>query len=185
MATDTDIVVSIGAGGIGEAITRRQGFGKSLLLVNISGKTLAATASALRAASYKVEARLVDVKFRNSVRALAEAALSLGHVTQIINTAGLSPNMAPVAQLLKVDLYGTAVAFEEFEKVIAPGGAGLMISSMAGHMLLALTPEQDHALAYTQADELLDLLFLKDDAVPSTLVAYMMAKRAGKLSIPG
>lgn len=111
MATDTDIVVSIGAGGIGEAITRRQGFGKSLLLVNISGKTLAATASALRAASYKVEARLVDVKFRNSVRALAEAALSLGHVTQIINTAGLSPNMAPVAQLLKVDLYGTAPAW--------------------------------------------------------------------------
>ena len=52
-------------------------------------------------------------------------------------------------------------------------------------MLLALTPEQDHALAYTQADELLDLLFLKDDAVPNTLVTYMMAKRAGKLSIPG
>lgn len=179
----TDILVIIGAGGIGEAIARRQGFGKTLLLADISEKTLGATAKALRAASYKVETRLVDVTSRNSVRALAEAAAALGHVTQLINTAGLSPNMAPVAQVLKVDLYGAAVIFEEFEKVIAPGGAGLIISSMAGHMLPALTPEQDHALAYTQADELLDLPFLKDDAIPNTLVAYMMAKRANALRV--
>jgi len=178
-----EIIVIIGAGGIGEAIARRQGFGKMILLADISPATLQHAASRLQASGYRVETQAVDVTSRASVSALVEAAAGLGRVTQLINTAGLSPNMAPVAQVLKVDLYGTALVFEEFETVIAPGGAGLIISSMAGHMLPALTPEQDHALAYIPADELLALPFLQGDAIPNTLVAYMMAKRANALRV--
>jgi len=178
-----EIIVIIGAGGIGEAIARRQGFGKMILLADISPATLQHAASRLQASGYRVETQAVDVTSRASVHALVEAAAGLGRVTQLINTTGLSPNMAPVAQVLKVDLYGTALVFEEFETVIAPGGAGLIISSMAGHMLPALTPEQDHALAYIPADELLALPFLQGDAIPNTLVAYMMAKRANSLRV--
>ena len=178
-----EIIVIIGAGGIGEAIARRQGFGKMILLADISPATLQHAASRLQASGYRVETQAVDVTSRASVRVLVEAAAGLGRVTQLINTTGLSPNMAPVAQVLKVDLYGTALVFEEFETVIAPGGAGLIISSMAGHMLPALTPEQDHALAYIPADELLALPFLQGDAIPNTLVAYMMAKRANALRV--
>jgi NAD(P)-dependent dehydrogenase (short-subunit alcohol dehydrogenase family) len=123
------------------------------------------------------------VSSRDSVQSLVKAAAALGNVVQIVNTAGLSPNMAPVDLLLKVDLYGSAVVLEEFEKVIAPGGAGLIISSMAGHMMPALPPEQDHALAYTPADQLLDLPFLKGNAIPNTLVAYMIAKRGNMLRV--
>jgi NAD(P)-dependent dehydrogenase (short-subunit alcohol dehydrogenase family) len=178
-----DVVVVIGAGGIGLAIARRQGFGKTLLLADFNDKTLQSAAEELRGASYSVETHFVDVSSRESVKSLAEAAASLGKVVQVVNTAGLSPNMAPVDRLLEVDLYGSAVVFEEFENVIAPGGAGLIISSMAGHMMPALPPEQDHALAYTPADELLDLPFLKGDAIPNTLVAYMIAKRANTLRV--
>jgi len=63
---------------------------------------------------------------------------SVEHVRQVVNTAGVSPNMAPPERVLAVDLYGSAVIFEEFGRVIAPGGAGLVISSMAGYMLPAL-----------------------------------------------
>jgi NAD(P)-dependent dehydrogenase (short-subunit alcohol dehydrogenase family) len=178
-----DVVVVIGAGGIGVAIARRQGFGKTLLLADFNEKTLQSAAEELRGASYSVETQIVDVSSRASVKALAEAAAALGNVVQVVNTAGLSPNMAPVDRVLEVDLYGSAVVFEEFETVIAPGGAGLIISSMAGHMMPALPPEQDHALAYTPADELLDLPFLKGDAIPNTLVAYMIAKRANILRV--
>jgi NAD(P)-dependent dehydrogenase (short-subunit alcohol dehydrogenase family) len=177
------VVVVIGAGGIGLAIARRQGFGKTLLLADFNDKTLQSAAEELRGASYSVETHFVDVSSRESVKSLAEAAASLGKVVQVVNTAGLSPNMAPVDRLLEVDLYGSAVVFEEFENVIAPGGAGLIISSMAGHMMPALPPEQDHALAYTPADELLDLPLLKGDAIPNTLVAYMIAKRANTLRV--
>jgi NAD(P)-dependent dehydrogenase (short-subunit alcohol dehydrogenase family) len=178
-----DVVVIIGAGGIGAAIARRQGFGKTLLLADFNDKTLQSAAEDLRGASYAVETHIVDVSSRESVRSLAQFAATLGKVMQVINTAGLSPNMAPVDRLLAVDLYGTAVVFEEFEHVIAPGGAGLVISSMAGHMMPALPPAQDHALAYTPADELLALPFLQPDAVPNTLVAYMLAKRGNNLRV--
>ena len=170
-----DVVVVIGAGGIGVAIARRQGFGKTVLLADFNPKILQAAADAMKAASYVVETQIVDVASRASVRALADKAASLGAVMQVINTAGLSPNMATPEKVLEVDLYGSAVVFEEFERVIAPGGAGLIISSMAGHMMRQL------ALAHLPADELLTLPFLKD--VPNSLVGYMIAKRANHLRV--
>ncbi len=178
-----DIVVIIGAGGIGQAIARRQGFGKTLLLADFNAQTLQQAAEQLLAAGYRVETQDVDVTSRDSVQRLATYATSLGNVMQVVNTAGLSPNMAPVDKVLEVDLYGAALVFDEFEKVIAPGGAGLIISSMAGHMMPALSAEQDQALAFTPTDELLSLPFLQQDAVPNTLVAYMMAKRANHLRV--
>ena len=188
-----DIVVIIGAGGIGTAIARRQGIGRTLLLADFNDKSLEAAAAEPRGASYRVETHAVDVSSRASVRQLAQAATALGRVTQVVNTAGLSPNMAPVDHLLAVDLYGSAVVFEEFEQVIAEGGAGLLISSMAGHMMPALTPEQDRALACTPADEIAiaAAFLLGPDAgfiTGSNLVidgGVIAAMRAGKLSTPG
>lgn len=179
----SDVIVVIGAGGIGVAIARRQGFGKTILLADFNEQVLAAAADDLRNGSYAVETQSVDVASRGSVRALADKAAGLGRVLQVVNTAGLSPNMAPPDRILAVDLYGTAVVFEEFGRVIAKGGAGLIISSMAGHMLPPLTPEQNHALAFTPADDLLELPFLKGDAVPNSMVAYMIAKRANHLRV--
>lgn len=176
-----DVIVVIGSGGIGLAIAKRQGFGKTVLLADFNEKTLNGAAEAMSAASYTVETQVVDVASRDSVRALAEKAASLGPVMQVVNTAGLSPNMAPPEQVLKVDLYGSAVVFEEFERVIAPGGAGLIISSMAGHMMRQLPEDQEEALAYLPADALLDLQFLKD--IPNSLVGYMVAKRANHLRV--
>lgn len=178
-----EVIVIIGAGGIGIAIARRQGFGKIVLLADLHEKSLAAAAKNLRDAGYAVETQLVDVTSRVSVENLAKAAAALGKVVQVVNTAGLSPNMAPVAGVLKVDLYGAAVVFDEFGKIIAPGGAGLIISSMAGHMLAALPQEQDRALMLTPTEELLSLPFLQADQIPNPVVAYMIAKRANHLRV--
>lgn len=122
------------------AIARRRGFGKTLLLADCNEGLLAAAADDLRLASYTVERQIVDVSSRRSVEALVQKAVSLGSVTQVVNTAGLSPNMAPPERVLAVDMYGAALVFEVFGAVIADGGAGLIISSMAGHMLPPLTP---------------------------------------------
>jgi NAD(P)-dependent dehydrogenase (short-subunit alcohol dehydrogenase family) len=132
----TEVVVVIGAGGIGVAIARRQGFGKHILLADFNEKLLETAKKELELASYQVSSRKVDVSSRDSVRALADEAASLGSVVQVVNTAGVSPNMAPPERILAVDLYGSAVVFEEFERVIAPGGAGLIVSSMAGHFVI-------------------------------------------------
>lgn len=179
----TEVVVVIGAGGIGMAIARRQGFGKHILLADFNEKLLEASAKELEVASYKVSSRKVDVSSRESVRALADEAASLGIVLQVINTAGVSPNMAPPDRILAVDLYGSAVVFEEFERVIAPRGAGLIVSSMAGHMSSALPAEQEHDLAFAPADELMKKPFLAPGAVPNSMVAYILSKRANQLRV--
>jgi len=179
----TEVVVIIGAGGIGMAIARRQGFGKHILLADFNETLLVAAVKELEVASYKVSSLKVDVSSRESVRALADKAASLGSVINVVNTAGVSPNMAPPERVLAVDLYGSAVVFEEFERVIAEGGSGLVVSSMAGYMLPALPKEQDHALAFTPADELLKLPFLSAEAVPNSMVAYIISKRANHLRV--
>jgi len=178
-----DVIVIIGAGGIGAAIARRQGLGRTVLLADFNDTTLNSAAHAMRDAGYAVETQRVDVTSRDSVQALAATAAALGRVVQVVNTAGVSPNMAPIEGVLKVDLYGAAVVFDTFGDVIAPGGAGLIISSMAGHMIPALPPEQDQALMHTSTEELLGLPFLQPDAIPNTVVAYMIAKRANHLRV--
>jgi NAD(P)-dependent dehydrogenase (short-subunit alcohol dehydrogenase family) len=179
----TEVVVVIGAGGIGMAIARRQGFGRHILLADFNEKLLEAAAKELEVASYRVSSLKVDVSSRESVHALADEAASLGTVIQVINTAGVSPNMAPPDRILAVDLYGSAVVFEEFERVIAPGGAGLIVSSMAGHMSSALPAEQEHDLAFAPADELMKKPFLAPGAVPNSMVAYILSKRANQLRV--
>lgn len=177
------IVVVIGAGGIGIAIARRQGFGRHILLADVNERLLATAAKELENASYKVSTAEVDVSSRGSVRALADAAAARGPVMQVINTAGLSPNMAPPERILAVDLYGSALVFEEFGRVIVEGGAGLVISSMAGHMSSPLPPEENQALAFTPADELLKLPFLGPEAVANSGIAYILSKRANQLRV--
>ena len=64
-----DVVVVIGVGGIGLAIARRQGIGKTPRLADFSDKTLQAAAEQLRSASCTVETRTVDLTPSAPVRA--------------------------------------------------------------------------------------------------------------------
>ena len=93
----------------------------------------------------------------------------------------VSPSQAPVEEILRVDLYGTSVLLEEFGKVIAEGGSGVIISSQSGHRLPALPHEQNEALATTPTDKLLELPFLKE--INDTLKAYQYSKRCNVLRV--
>jgi NAD(P)-dependent dehydrogenase (short-subunit alcohol dehydrogenase family) len=177
-----DVLVVIGVGGMGQAIARRQGTGQTVLLADFNADALAAAADALRDDGYDVISRVVDVSSRESVSALAQEASALGRVTQVVHTAGLSPVQAPAAAILAVDLVGVALVLEEFGAVIAAGGAGVVISSMSGHML-PLPAEQEEALAQTPADELLALPFVSPEAVTHPGIAYAIAKHANHVRV--
>jgi NAD(P)-dependent dehydrogenase (short-subunit alcohol dehydrogenase family) len=84
---------------------------------------------------------------------------------------------------LKVDLYGTALVLEEFGNVIARGGSGIVIASMSGHRLPALSAEQNAALATTPVEELLKLPMLQLDKVTDPLNAYQISKRGNSLRV--
>ena len=116
---------------------------RHVLLADFNGQTLTAAAEALDSAGYRVTTQHVDVSDRASVHALARAALDLGPVTQVVNTAGLSPVQASAEAILAVDLLGTALVLQEFGEVVARGGAGVVIASMAGHLVPPLAGEQE------------------------------------------
>src|SRR5271165_5222296 len=141
------VVVVIGAGLIGQAIARRVGAGKHVLLADMRVENANAAAEVLGNAGYEVSVAAVDASSREAVHALVGTATGLGDVTGLIHAAGVSPTQASPATILKVDLYGTALVLEEFGNVSAPGGAGVIIASMSGHRLPPLTVEQNRALA--------------------------------------
>ncbi|MEN9661445.1 MAG: hypothetical protein RL324_394 [Verrucomicrobiota bacterium] len=178
-----NVLVVVGAGQIGQAIARRVGIGKHVLLADLRRENAQAAAEVLANAGYDVSVATVDVSSGESVRALVANATGLGEVTGLIHAAGVSPSQATPATILKVDLYGTALVLEEFGHVIARGGAGVVIASQSGHRLPPLTVEQNKALATTPVEELLRLPFLQPEKVTDSLHAYQLSKRGNSLRV--
>jgi NAD(P)-dependent dehydrogenase (short-subunit alcohol dehydrogenase family) len=177
------VIVVIGAGSIGQAIARRVGTGKHVLLADLRQETADAAAKVMSDAGFVVSTTTVDVSSRESVEALIAKAAGLGDVFGMIHAAGVSPSQAPPETILHVDLYGTALLLEQFGKVIVAGGAGVVIASQSGHRLHALTAEEDKALATTPVEELMALPMLQPDVVTDPLNAYQIAKRANSLRV--
>lgn len=164
MKKSKDIVVLLGTGAIGLEIVRRIATSKTLILGDINQTNLENAKEDLENAGFTVETVIVDAGERASIQAFADKAKQLGDINYYVHTAGLSPNQATFADVLRVDLVGTAIALEIFGKIIAPGGSGLVISSMAGHMFTDfVTVEQRQALMTTPADDLGKLDFIQED----------------------
>lgn len=178
-----ELIVVVGAGFIGQAIARRVGTGKHLLLANLTEQASAEAAETLANAGFEVSAMAVDISSRSSVQSLVDKAASLGAITGLVHAAGVSPSQAPIETILKVDLYGTALLLELFGNVMARGGSGVVISSQSGHRLPALTPEQDRLLATTPTEDLLQLEMLQPGQVTDTLHAYQLSKRGNSLRV--
>ncbi|WP_077802025.1 SDR family oxidoreductase [Gluconobacter albidus] len=146
------VLVVIGSGSIGQAIARRVGVGKHILLADLRMENAQAAAEVMFNAGFTVSTTQVDVSSRISVEALAQKANALGDITGVVHAAGVSPSQASPATILAVDLYGTALVLETFGNVIAAGGSAVVIASQSGHRLGALTEEQNAALAIWTCD---------------------------------
>ena len=178
-----EIIVVIGSGSIAQAIARRVSVGKHILLADIKAESAQSAEEILSKAGFTVSTAVVDVSSRQSVQNLARTATELGDIKGVIHTAGLSPSQAKAQDILRVDLYGTAVVFEEFGKVIAPGGSAVVIGSQSSHRLNvdALTQSQADVLATLTPEALLDLPFVKE--IDDSLYAYQISKRGNALRV--
>ena len=181
MPSNNEVLVVIGVGGMGMSIARRVGAGRTIVLADINAAGLNAAASALTDDGHQVLTTEVDVTSRVSVAAVAETAHAAGRVTAVVHTAGLSPQQASAEAVLAVDLLGVALSIDEFGRVIEPGGAGVVIASMAGHMQPALDPAIEQQLAGVPAEELLGLDACAN--ITSSQMAYPFAKRANQIRV--
>ena len=175
-----EVMLWVGAGQIGMAIARRMGYGKKIVVGDRKLEKAGRASKIMNEAGFDVTPAEMDLSSRASVRELIAEAQKYGEITMLVNAAGVSPSQASVETILKVDLYGTAMLLEEVGRVIAPGGAGVTISSQSGHRMKQLTPQEDEQLACTPAEELLALELLQPGRITDTLHAYQLAKRCNE-----
>ena len=176
------VIALLGGGSMACAIARRIGAGKTIVIGSRSAAKLEAQANTLRMDGYSVQTKQVDALDTESVRAFAQFASSLGPVKYFIDSAGASPNQSAPEHIVALDLVATAYALDIFAEVIAPGGAGLVISSQAGYMY-RFSDEVERQLTLTPTEKLADLEFCKTEAVANSGIAYMAAKRANHLRV--
>ena len=175
------VAVLLGAGSIGQAIIRRVGAGKHVVLADYNVQNSLAATKTLQDAGFECSTIQTDLGSKKSILELVEFAQSKGEVMNVVNAAGVSPSQASVEHILQVDLYGTSVLLEEFGKIISEGGSGIIISSQSGHRLGNLPQEQNDQLATAPVDELMQLPFLKE--ITDTLKAYQYSKRCNVLRV--
>ncbi|MBQ7170540.1 MAG: SDR family oxidoreductase [Synergistaceae bacterium] len=176
-----EVAVLLGTGSIGQAIIRRVGAGKHVVLADLRQESADKAAKILEDAGFETSTIAVNLGSKDDILRLAEHAQKFGPVKYLVNAAGVSPSQASVQDILRVDLYGTAVLLEEFGKIVADGGSGIVISSQSGHRLGALTEEQNSQLATSPVEELMSLPFIT--AITDTLKAYQYSKRCNVLRV--
>jgi NAD(P)-dependent dehydrogenase (short-subunit alcohol dehydrogenase family) len=176
-----EVIVITGTGGMGVAIARRLGAGRTLVLADFAEESLQRVADLLRGEGHDVHSVRTDVSDPKSVQTLAETAASLGSFRAVVHTAGLSPVQASPAQIVAVDVMGTAYVLDEFAKIAQQDSVAVCIASMAGTMQAA-SAELDHAFAVTPTAELAALPAL-DPANLDGGTAYGVAKRANQMRV--
>ena len=174
------VVALLGAGSMGTAIVRRIAADKKILLGDISEKALERVGGDFKHSGYDVETMVVNALHKDSVEAFARKAAEMGPVMYFIDTAGASPNQATPEHIVDLDMVGTGYAVDTFGKVMAAGGAGLIISSQAAYMY-AIPNDIELQLVNTPTEGLKDVKFIQEVAMQNSGLAYMIAKRMNHL----
>lgn len=175
-----EVMLVVGAGQISMAIARRVGYGKKIIFGDYKLENAEEICNIMNNAGFDCVPFKMDLSDRASIKEMIAEGQKHGEIKMLVNGAGVSPSQASVEQILRVDLYGTAVLLEEVGKVIAEGGSGVTISSQSGKRMPQLTAEEDRQLACTPTEELLSLEILQPENIRDTLHAYQMAKRCNE-----
>ena len=166
-----DVMILTGAGQIGMAIARRMGYGKKIVVGDKKRENAEDIARIINNAGFDAVPVKMDLSSKESILSLIAEARQYGEISMLVNAAGVSPSQASIENILKVDLYGTAVLLEEVGKIIKEGGTGVTISSQSGYRMPALTADEDEQLACTPTEELLSLGILQGEHLLRELIS--------------
>ncbi len=150
-----DVVVITG-GGSGMGLAAAKCMPKEKIII-VTGRTLSKLEKAveeLTSLGYEAYATTCDTSDRKSVQALAAFAAEKGNVKNVINSAGMSPNMADGEKLLRVNALGTVYINQEFSKIMQPQSVIVDVASNSAYalpgVLVALAKKN---YAYAETDE--------------------------------
>ena len=114
-------VITGGGSGMGLAAAKFMPKDKIIVVSGRTEKKLLNAVAELEALGYKAYAKSCDTSDRAKVQELVKFAASLGEVTTVINSAGLSPAMSDPETIIRVNALGTVYINQEFSKVMQRG----------------------------------------------------------------
>lgn len=114
-------VITGGGSGMGLAAAKFMPKDKIIVVSGRTEKKLLNAVAELEALGYKAYAKSCDTSDRAKVQELVRLAASLGEVTTVINSAGLSPAMSDPEAIIRVNALGTVYINQEFSKVMQRG----------------------------------------------------------------
>lgn len=172
-------VITGGGSGMGLAAAKFMPREKIILVTGRTLSKLEKAVAELREAGYEAYAKACDTSVREQVRELAEFAASLGEISNVIHSAGLSPAMADPEKLIRVNALGTVYVNEEFSRHMKSGSVIVDISSNSAYMIPEFLANRK-TFALADRDE---ALFLKKMlALPGKLKGYQASGLAYGLS---
>lgn len=141
--TKATLLLTGAAGGMGRACARLMGATHDLVLTDVSAAALDGFAQELTNEGYAVrQARAGDLGDAALLSALVDDLDGEGPVT-LIHTAGLSPALADWRTIMTVNLVATVKLLDAVEPALRPGSVGILIASVAGHMMPQMPQWQD------------------------------------------
>ncbi len=123
-------------------------------IIVVSGRTeskLLKAVERLKEKGFEAYAKACDTSKKESVKALAEYASSLGDVGTVIHSAGVSPAMNTTPEeIMRINALGTVYVNTAFSSLMKNGGVIVDIASMAAYTMpdIAL-PKKAYPLAET------------------------------------
>lgn len=128
-------VITGGGSGMGLAAAKYMSKDKIIVLSGRTVQKLEKAVNELKELGYEAYPCACDTSNRESVKALADYASSLGEIRNVINSAGVSPNMAEGEKVLRINALGTVYINQEFSGLMKAGSVILDISSNSAYAL--------------------------------------------------
>lgn len=174
-------VITGGAGGMGLATAKIMGKTHDLVIADVSAERLATASAELTGMGIRCESAVCDITDKQSVAELVKQATALGDVVAVVHTAGISPQMADPAPILRVNALGTMNIADAFYDIAGEGFVLVNVASMSGHMLPgAMIPTRAYKKALTDRPAFIKKILFRCRMIPNAFyrrgMAYALSK---------
>lgn len=136
--------------------------------------------SELKKDGIEAEAYACDISNRRAVNELAAYAGSLGRISSVIHSAGMSPHMGDAKTIMLVNAIGTININEAFYNVMEEGACLLDVSSMSGYMVPDLImPKKKYKYSRIDKEAFFKKMMKRVNLFPTKLrsdIAYGISK---------
>lgn len=169
-------VITGGSGGIG--IETAKLFTDGVVLISDINETgLEEGKKQLKAMGLTVETEICDISNRAQIHNLLKKAAHLGEITNVIHTAGISPNISNIKLIIEIDLIGTELLLEELESYLNEKLVVICVASMVGYTVT--DSSYNKLLVNCLEDGALEKIIALTKGDPT--LAYNIAKRGVQL----